>query len=571
MLSAFISACLLLGVIAPMSAPVIGKAPPESKKDVPTAFPNLRPPTDRKKWPEPLFKKFPLTIPADASPLRRVRLLQANEGAAYLKGALEGVKIHGWNQWYRNSSIMIARDLFRAAAAEALTDGARIACYEDHVIVLKAIEEDIPGFVKSEVEPARVMQHAHFYRLQAEIDLLRLKCANGQPTTAEMTGLRTSLSSQSAPRSSKDKDLPFFTAFPELKAPEINEAMPGFLFDGFPLTIPADASPLLKVQLREANAGSAYLRIMFELVVIWKFGVRWHSEFMAIASNLYRTAAETELNSAARIPWYADRVIVLKTYEELARRDVKTGDLPPEDLHLARCYRLGAEADLLKLQEEIEKTGPRIQVAGSLRPFIGPAFPEAGSRFYVETPTAFPGLRPPGKDFEYGEAIVRRVDFTKLSANVSKSFSFVIPEGASPLCKVQLNQANEGAAYLKNVFERIGKDVWLPWWNNESVLMIADLYQAAGDRETTPAARVRWHEERIIMLKAFEGFIRQRQDLLSEPPLPVHLVHFHRLAAEAELLKLNDSLAAASSPAPIIVCPQPIPRCRPRLFPRRWR
>ena len=83
MFSAPVRACLLLVV---MNDPAGGGQPSESKKDVPTAFPNLKPPEDRKKLPELLFKKFPLPVPADAPPLRKVQLHQANEGPACLKG-----------------------------------------------------------------------------------------------------------------------------------------------------------------------------------------------------------------------------------------------------------------------------------------------------------------------------------------------------------------------------------------------------------------------------------------------------------------------------------------------------
>ncbi len=69
MFSAPVRACLLLIVTAAGSTSAISQ-PPESKKDALTAFPNLKPPEDRKKLPELLFKKFPLPVPADAPATR---------------------------------------------------------------------------------------------------------------------------------------------------------------------------------------------------------------------------------------------------------------------------------------------------------------------------------------------------------------------------------------------------------------------------------------------------------------------------------------------------------------------
>jgi len=558
-----------------MSASAIRQQPPGSKEGVASAFPDLRPPDNPEKWSEDLFRRFPLPIPADASPLRKVQLLHANEGAAYLKAAFENVRKYGWNPWYRSELIAIASEICHVAADQERTPAARIPWYEDQVRILKAVEGLARRHVMEKTEPPRVMHHVCFYRLQAEAELLQLQRAAKQFMAIDSTGSRSSRSNEPWPQN--EKESPPFTAFLQLKPPEINDKLPDLLFANFPLAVPTNASVLRRVQLLRANEGAAYLRTLFDLMTS-EFSWRPRGqEFAAILWNHYRTLAETEQTPAARIPWYADRVIVLKAYEEIVRSDVKAGDHPPEDLHLSRCRRLEAEAELLKLKEEIEMTGNRVGIAGSQSSSSRPAKPDRKSYVWGNTPTAFPDLKPPGKDRPDGafspRTVSRLVDFKRLSEDLSKRFPLPVAADASPLRKVQLLRVNEGAAYLKGEFEAVLAGEWeLHWfWSHEFATIATELYRIAAELDSGPECRLSWYKERVVLLKALEEFIRVCEMVSSNPPLRNHLIRFYRLGAEAELLKLEESLVPAASPTPIMICPPQTPRCRPRFFLSRWR
>ena len=60
-----------------------------------------------------------------------------------------------------------------------------------------------------------------------------------------------------------------------------------------------------------------------------------------------------------------------------------------------------------------------------------------------------------------------------------------------------------------------------------------------------PESRVRCHEAQVILLKEIERYIENSVAIGNSPPQHAHLTRFHRLNAEADLLKLKAEIEKA--------------------------
>ena len=164
---------------------------------------------------------------------------------------------------------------------------------------------------------------------------------------------------------------PDYTAFPDLKPPtserkEVKKA------DGttvivveekgvVPLpeipALAADAPPLRKVRFEQLHAGLSCLARMKAAFDIGHYTPSDFQDYITTAVDTYRVAAELEDKPAKRIPWYEARIRKLKEFEQFTSLRVNNGTAGPRALDLARFQRLEAEAELLKLKEEVEKPG----------------------------------------------------------------------------------------------------------------------------------------------------------------------------------------------------------------------
>jgi hypothetical protein len=160
---------------------------PPPPKDEPeyTAFPDLKTPAaDAPRGPDPaklfgrLTRGHPRPVPADAPPLRKVKLAQLNEGAEFLLRSHKG--LHNQNQGWRpavslDSIRVTAEDAYRLGAELAEGPAEKVGWHEDRVVVLKWLEQLAEARMQTGTDPPQDLNRMRFYRLQAEADLLEMK------------------------------------------------------------------------------------------------------------------------------------------------------------------------------------------------------------------------------------------------------------------------------------------------------------------------------------------------------------------------------------------------------------
>lgn len=157
-----------------------------------------------------------------------------------------------------------------------------------------------------------------------------------------------------------------FTAFPKITVPMKqvdrggkNEDVPDYdrLFARFaakhPRPIPADAAPLIKVRTAQVNEGVLYLMRMRPRMEIGPFRPEQFAVLVRLAGEVFRIAAELEPAVAGRRGFYEDQVAFFKELERVTGKRVRTGTVPPQELDLARFYRLEAEADLIRFEQSL--------------------------------------------------------------------------------------------------------------------------------------------------------------------------------------------------------------------------
>lgn len=148
---------------------------------------------------------------------------------------------------------------------------------------------------------------------------------------------------------------PFDTAFPDLKPriPDEKGQVSDFPLPPFPV-LATDAPPLRKVQFEQLREGLSYLYRVESILSRGNFNSQFFHDYIKMATETYRIAAELEDTPAKRIPWYEARVRQMKEAERFTKLRGDLGATPPQDFNLARFARLQAEADLLKLKAEVE-------------------------------------------------------------------------------------------------------------------------------------------------------------------------------------------------------------------------
>jgi hypothetical protein len=75
--------------------------------------------------------------------------------------------------------------------------------------------------------------------------------------------------------------------------------------------------------------------------------------------------------------------------------------------------------------------------------------------------------------------------------------------------------------------------------------MLGHVYRAAAELEPTPAGKFAALETRVLALKECERFTEARTSAGNDPPQQLNVCRFHRLQAEADLLRLKEQLAPA--------------------------
>jgi hypothetical protein len=149
------------------------------------------------------------------------------------------------------------------------------------------------------------------------------------------------------------KDQGSYTAFPDIK-PGTGDKKDDVALPPLP-AVAADAPPLRKVQFEQLKEGLDFLRKSEEIMRLGAGDVAMLRDYAYVASDVYRLAADLEDKPARRVPWYEARVRKLKEFETSVERGWRRGVMPSQALNVARFQRLQAEADLLRLKEEVEK------------------------------------------------------------------------------------------------------------------------------------------------------------------------------------------------------------------------
>ncbi|WP_439622246.1 hypothetical protein [Gemmata sp.] len=159
---------------------------------------------------------------------------------------------------------------------------------------------------------------------------------------------------------------PVYTAFPELKPPPMttdgkpadrgarSKELHELIFKDVFADLPADATLLQKVQYQQVHEGLLYLQKIKEVIDLGRWDSAYYKEYLSMASQVHRAAAELHTIPTRRIRCFEARVILLKEIEIFVTWRVETGNSPPQDLHSVRFQRLQAEADLLALKESLK-------------------------------------------------------------------------------------------------------------------------------------------------------------------------------------------------------------------------
>jgi hypothetical protein len=338
-----------------------------------------------------------------------------------------------------------------------------------------------------------------------------------------------------------------FTAFPDLKPP-VPDGTGEVLTPALP-ELPPDAPPLRKVLRAQAREGFNYLWRMGEVIKIGSWNYQYLHDHLFMVRAAYRVAADLEDRPADRVPWYEERVRKLKELEQFIEGRVRDKKAPPEHLLLARFTRLGAEADLLRLQGEVG--------GGAARPLVmkksEAKLPDPRKKL-PGPPTAFPDIKPPtveAKAVKKPDGTTKVVYEEKLIVPLPRLP--LLPADAGALGKVRHEQVLEGFGYLQ-----IASPVPFPLIDAappdfvDYFRVVADTYRMAAELEGRLADRVPWYEAHVRALKGAERYAVRRVELGTAPPQNLDMICFLRLQAEAELLRLKaavDSARPARGPA----------------------
>ena len=171
------------------SMPAQPKAAGEDRKEPAfTAFPRITMPMKEvqlgdHKGMRPDFEKvysrltagYPRPIPANAAPLAKVRTAQVNESVGYFRGIVRRFGLTEAEGDFLPEMLHISNDLFRVAVAAEPTAAGKQGLIEDRVALFKFFERVTQSKVDAGSSPANRLNLAHFYRLQAEAELILLQ------------------------------------------------------------------------------------------------------------------------------------------------------------------------------------------------------------------------------------------------------------------------------------------------------------------------------------------------------------------------------------------------------------
>jgi hypothetical protein len=528
------SVLVILVTDAAVTSPSTAAEPPRSeeiRKNSFTAFSEL----GALEWDKDKLMPIPELpkLPADASPLRKVRHAQATAGLLYLHCFSERILKGAYTPDEFLMMLQMACETYRVAAEAEETLADRVPWYEERVRAMKLSEQCVEKHVNAGSEASPRLALIGFFRLQTEVELYRLKdeVAKTGKQGRKLTFKEVNVTYDNV------KKLTSYTAFPKLeplkKNNDTNEQQKDDPWDGLPVL--GDKPSLLRqAQWHQACEGLRYLFRLNAKLEVGSYTMDDYASLVRYSLKTNRSLAELE-DLANRPRWYEQSIVAMKELERFLDVQVKAGVQPTQPL-LATCFqRYQTEAELLALTDEIAKSGAKPTAPGKRIPF--------GPNIKQEPFTAFPNL---GPDIEYKTV---QDESGKVKTILVKKKPAQFPElpnltaDAPPLLRrALLEQVREGVAYCTNTKNRINRGTYAGGQFFEYVLIMHEVCRAAAELEEKPEARMAWHETGIREFKNFERYIRIRVEVGSDPSQRLDLARFHRFQAEIDLLKLKAKL-----------------------------
>jgi hypothetical protein len=154
-----------------------------------TAFPDLKPPsTERAEAKNPdgttrvvVIERNAITLPpwprvaADAPPLRKLLFEQMREGRDYIDKINEAIRQGAYDMRLLREFATMTVEVYGLAAELEDQPAKRVPWFEARVRKLKELEQFVDLGVRAGAEASRSSNLARFQRLQAEVDLIKLK------------------------------------------------------------------------------------------------------------------------------------------------------------------------------------------------------------------------------------------------------------------------------------------------------------------------------------------------------------------------------------------------------------
>jgi len=479
---------------------------------------------------------IPLDLPMNHTPLQKVQYEQVREGLRYYSAHTNFFDNGTWIPANRDMYMNMVDQLHEVAAQMAPGRKDKVRSYQARVLVFKELEKLYERRVNDGSSLSFELDLVRFRRLQAEAALMCL--AGGAP----LPGLEPKPMPAKAADPKLDKPLPAYTAFPKLKLPEplfdkdYSAKMDELVIKGILRDLPQDHSLLERVRYEQVRAGLDCVNKMQILIGIGKWRVDYClNKYLQIASQVYPVAAELESTAEGKIRCYEAGVLVLKEIEAITETRVEAGSDPSFDLETARFYRHQAEANLMRLKDELARQTDkkaRVVEAKSPRRKLDPS---------VFTDSAFPKLRPvEDKDLEtFLDTVV---------APIIKEIAVNLPKKHSVLERLRFEQVQEGLRSIDKMNKLIAQWKWDPNYFPVYSNVTANIYMVAAELQPTNKGKLRCYEAQLVFANMMEKFIRDRVKLKSDPSQESDSARFYRLEAEAQLLKEMDVLGEGKSP-----------------------
>jgi hypothetical protein len=243
---------------------------------------------------------------------------------------------------------------------------------------------------------------------------------------------------------------------------------------------------------------------MFQTIADDNWNPAYLHDLDTMPFELYRVASELENTPLGRISWFEDRVVVMKTIEEFIRVRVADGNEHPHMLPLVRFRRLKAEAELLKLKEEIESAENREMSGKNVPTNRDGANPMA---LFTDDPKGPPKKIPP--TYSAFPNLKSTID-PKQESPLMTVPDVVRAADGSLLQKIELAQVQEGAEHLRifnQIFPVLSQH---PKFYIDNVVAGVATHRAAAGLEVSPASRARLYEVLVLTLKGTERYVERQ-------------------------------------------------------------